>query len=66
MPEKKIIININDKGIIDAETFDMEGPECLEQLDKLLKDLSLESKTTKKPEYFKNSTKTDNTIKINK
>lgn len=66
MPEKKIVINISDKGEIDAETFDMEGTECLEELDKILKDLALESETTKKPEFFKNSTRTDNTIIIKK
>lgn len=66
MPEKKIIVNVSDSGEIDAETFDMEGTECLEELDKLLKDLALESNTTKKPEYFKNSSKVDNTIKVKK
>ena len=66
MAEKKIVVNIIDTGEIDAETFNMEGTECLEELDKLLKDLALESKTTKKPEFFKNSTKVDNTIKVKK
>ena len=41
MPEKKIVVNISDAGKIDAETFNMEGTECLEELDKLLKDLAL-------------------------
>ena len=66
MPEKKIVVNISDTGEIDAETFNMEGTECLEELDKLLKDLALESEITKKPEFFKNSTKVDNTIKVKK
>ena len=66
MPEKKIVVNISDTGEIDAETFNMEGTECLEELDKLLKDLALESETTKKPELFKKSTKVDNTIKVKK
>ena len=57
MPEKKIVVNISDTGEIDAETFNMEGTECLEELDKLLKDLALESKTTKKEDFFRNSTK---------
>ena len=39
MPEKKIVVNVSDTGEIDAETFNMEGTECLEELDKLLKDL---------------------------
>lgn len=63
MAEKKIVINVNDSGEIDAETFGMEGVECLDALDKLLKDLALETETTKKEEFFKNSKKIDNTIK---
>lgn len=66
MPEKKIVVNISDTGEIDAETFNMEGTECLEELDKLLKDLALESKTIKKEDFFRNSTKVDNTIKVKK
>lgn len=63
MADKKIIIYIDDKGSINAETFGMEGTECLEELDKLLKDLALESTTTKKEEFFKEGTTVDNTIK---
>ena len=63
MEEKKIVINIDDSGVIDAETFGIEGVECLEALDKLLKDLALETETTMKEEFFKNSKKIDNTIK---
>ena len=66
MSEKKIVVNISDTGEIDAETFNMEGTECLEELDRLLKDLALESKTTKKEDFFRNSTKNDNTIKVKK
>ena len=66
MSEKKIVIDINDKGEINAETFNMEGTECLDELDKILKDLALETETTKKDEFFKNSTKVDNTIKVKK
>ena len=64
MSEKKIVINISDTGKIDAETFNMVGTECVEELDKLLRDLTLESKTTKKPEFFKNSTKSNNSITV--
>ena len=66
MPEKKIVVNISDTGEIDAETFNMEGTECLEELDKLLKDLALETTTTKKEDFFRNATKVDNTIKVKK
>ena len=66
MSEKKVVMNISETGDINAETFNMEGIECIEALDKLLKDLALESKTIKKPEFFKNSIKADNTIKVKK
>ena len=64
MPEKKIVIDIDENGEINAETFNIEGVECLDELDKLLKDLALESSTTKKEEFFKNSTKAENVIKV--
>lgn len=66
MVDKKIVIDINDKGEINAETFGMQGVECLNELDKLLKDLALETNTTKKPEFFKEGTTINNTIKVNK
>jgi len=64
MAEKKIVIDIDDKGKIKAETFGMEGLDCLNELDKLLKDLALETETTKKPEFFKEGTTVDNTVKV--
>lgn len=64
MKDKKIVINIDDKGAINAETFGMEGIECLEELDKLLKDLALETTTTKKEDFFKEGTILHNTIKV--
>ena len=66
MNDKKIIINIDDNGIIDAETFGMKGTECLSELDKLLKDLALETTTTKKDEFYKEGITKDNTIKVDK
>lgn len=63
MADKKIVIDIDDKGSIKAETFEMEGIECLSELDKLLKDLALETTTTKKEEFFKEGMTVDNTIK---
>ena len=65
MAEKKIVIDIDESGSINAETFGMYGTECLSELDKLLKDLALESKITKKDEFFKEGTLVDNTIKVN-
>ena len=66
MADKKIVIDIDDKGLIDAETFGIEGTECLEELDKLLKDLALEITTTKKEEFFKGKTTSENLIKVKK
>lgn len=63
MADKKIVIDIDDKGSIKAETFGMEGTECLSELDKILKDLALETTTTKKEEFFKEGMTVDNTIK---
>ena len=42
MAEKKIIIQIDEKGGINAETFGMVGAGCIEELDKLMKGLALE------------------------
>ncbi len=64
MADKKIVVDIDNKGNIKAETFGMEGTACLAELDKLLKDLALETETTKKPEFFKEGTSVDNTIKV--
>ena len=66
MAEKKIVVDIDDKGGIKAETFGMQGTECLEALDKLLKDLALTAETIKKPEFFKEGTTTDNTVQAKK
>lgn len=64
MEEKKIVIDINEEGSLHAETFGMEGTECIEELDKLMKDLVRQNNYTKKPEYYKNSITSDNTVKI--
>ena len=64
MAEKRIVIDIKDNGEINAETFEMIGTECIDELDKLLKDLALETETKKKEEYFKTGIKTDNKISI--
>ena len=58
MAEKKIIIQIDEKGGINAETFGMVGAGCIEELDKLMKGLALEGATEKKKEFFEQETKT--------
>ena len=66
MAEKKIVVNISNSGSIDAETFGMHGIECVDALDKLLKDLALESNSTKKDDYYNESRVVSNEIKVNK
>ena len=64
MAEKKIVIDIDEEDLIKAETFGMHGTECLNELDKVLKDLALQSETVKKDEFFKEGTTVDNTLKV--
>lgn len=64
MSEKKIVIDISDKGEIKAETYGMQGTECLNELDKLLKDLALENNIVKKDEFFKEGTTVHNQTKV--
>lgn len=64
MAEKKIIINIDNKGAIDAETFGIQGTECLSELDKILNGLALEVETDKKEDFFKEGTTNDTSIKV--
>lgn len=66
MADKKIVIDIDDKGEIKAETFGIHGTECLNELDKLLKDLALQSETVKKQDFFNEGTTIDNTVKVKK
>lgn len=64
MAEKKIVIDINEEGAIHAETFGMQGVECVIELDKLMKDIARHAKSTKKPEYFKEGISAYNTVKV--
>ena len=38
MEEKKIVVDISEEGTIHAETFGMQGVECVVELDRLMKD----------------------------
>jgi len=62
--EKKIIINIDKNGNVEAETFGIQGTACMAEIDKLMKDLALVSESTKKPEYFKTKVDIKTTVKI--
>lgn len=65
MGEKKIVINIGKDGSMDAETFGMSGTECLDEIDKLMKDLALSGSYQKKKEFYEQKSSVDQTI-INK
>ena len=62
--EEKIVININSLGELNAETFGIKGAKFLTELDKLMKDVAREVKVEKKPDFFDEKTKTDNSIKV--
>lgn len=61
---EKIIIKIKEDGQIHAETSGMNGTECTEELDKLMKGLATSVSRTKKSEYYKEKTNLDNIIKV--
>lgn len=65
MGEKKIVINIGKDGSMDAETFGMSGMECLDEIDKLMKDLALSGSYQKKKEFYEQKSSVDQAI-INK
>ncbi len=65
MAEKKIVIQIDDKGSINAETFGMVGTECMDELDKLMKDIALRGSRKKKKEFFEQETMNSNKV-VNK
>lgn len=64
MAEKKIIIQVDDKGNINAETFGMTGAGCIDELDKLMKDIALSGTTEKKKEFFEQQTTTSNKVNV--
>ena len=62
MEEKKIIVEIDNKGNLKAETFGMQGTECLDELDKLLKDIARNGTTIKKREFYEQKTTLNNKV----
>lgn len=62
MEEKKIIVEIDNKGNLKAETFGMQGTECLDELDKLLKDIARNGTTIKKREFYEQKTILNNKV----
>ncbi len=67
MQEHKIKIEIDKDGKISAETFGIEGTECVDELMNLLKDLGEIETLKKKPEYYQTiNNKSINNLKITK
>jgi hypothetical protein len=52
MQEYKITVEIQPDGQIKAEISGIEGPQCIEELSKVLKDLGYPVDIKKKPEFF--------------
>lgn len=63
MKENKIIVKINENGEIEAETFGMEGVDCVDELNRLMRDVATVTSNIKKPEYYKNKITGTNEVK---
>lgn len=63
MEEKKIVIQIGDDGSLQAETFGMYGTECIDEIDKLMKDIALSGSHHKKKEFYEQKAVTSQTVK---
>jgi hypothetical protein len=63
MKEQKIVVKVYEDGSFDAETFDFEGTDCVDELSRLMRDLAVVTKSEKKPEYYKNKTVVTNQVK---
>ena len=62
MEEKKIVIKIGQDGLVNAETFGIKGVNCLDELDKLLKGLSLCNSIEKKQDFYEQKTNITNKV----
>lgn len=66
MEEKKIVIQIGEDGSLNAETFGMYGTECIDEIDKLMKDIALAGTHHKKPEFYEQKTTDQRIIQNNR
>ena len=64
MEEKKIIIQIDEDGNLKAETFGMYGTECIDEIDKLMKDIARAGSHHKKPEFYEQKTTNTRNMQI--
>lgn len=65
MKEYKIKVEIDQEGNISAESFGIEGTDCIEELSALLEEIGAVDKIKKKPEYYK-KVQVKNSLKIRK
>ncbi len=63
MEEKKIVIKIGEDGSLNAETFGMYGTECIDEIDKLMKDIANSGTHTKKKEFFEQKATVQQVVK---
>lgn len=56
MDEKKIVIQIDEDGSLNAETFGMYGTECIDEIDKLMKDIARAGTRHKKLQFYEQKT----------
>ena len=63
MKEKKIVVEVGKDGKIVAETFGMQGTECMDELDRLMRDLALSVESTRKTDVQDAKAGTANTVK---
>ena len=62
MEEKKIVIQIGEDGSLNAETFGMYGTECIDEIDKLMKDIARAGTHHKKSEFYEQKTTAAHTV----
>ena len=55
--EEKITVEISEDGEIHAETFGMQGTECTQELDRLMKGLATVRERHRKDDYYKEKVK---------
>jgi len=66
MNDKYMIVEIDSDGSIHAETFNLHGVDCVDEINKLMKDIAILSHEEKKPEFYQSKIKTQKTQVIKK
>lgn len=64
MSKRSIVLNIDNNGNMSAETFDMQGTECIAELNKLMRSMATVTSENKKPEYYKGKARISATQKV--